>query len=208
MSTTASSTRLSGELANRNQPRATVLFMQHGKALPPAVNDFIRRRLQEWLAADPSRRQSHLAAKLNVSPAHMTNVLKNGRGGGVSFETDVAAFLGIGVEELRRRAAAEWREPDGPQQQPVDRYRNRAAAVEFMRPWVSAEAIRQVQSISLQSPNDPDPKWWADQIENADRIVKMDLREPDRIARRDEAADRAGDAMEAATKPKGRKRAQ
>ncbi len=208
MSTSASSALQVQGLANRKPPRATVLFMQHGKALPPAVNDYIRRRLQEWLAADPTRKQAHLAVKLNVSAAHMTNVLKNGRGGGYSFEADVASFLGIGVEELRRRAAAEWREPDGPQQHPVDRYANRAAAVAFMTPWVSAEAIRQVQSISLQSPNDPDPKWWADQIENADRIVRMDLREPDRIAHRDEAADRAGDAMEAATKPKGRKRAQ
>lgn len=206
METSRSSSSFSGALANLNQRRATVLFMQHGKALPPEVNDYIRRRLQEWLDADPSRRQAHLATRLQVSPAHMTNVLKNGRGGGVSFETEVAAFLGMGVEELRRRAAAEWRGPDEVRLVADDRYPNRAKAVEFMRPWVSEEAIRQVQSISLQSPTDPEPKWWADQIESADRIVRMDLREPDRIAARDAQAERDGEAMEAATKPK-RKRA-
>lgn len=205
METTGSSTLRSAGLANDNRNRASVLLMQHGKALPPAVNDFIRRRLQEWLAADPSRKQAHLAAKLNVSAAHMTNVLKNGRGGGYSFEADVASFLGIGVEELRRAAAEEYREPEGAQSVPEDRYPNRARAVEFMRPWVSGEAIRQVLSINLQSPTDPEPKWWADQIESADRIVRMDLRDPQRIAERDERAARDAAAMAEATKPRRRR---
>lgn len=205
METTGSSTMRATVLANGNRSRASVFHMQHGKALPPAVNDYIRRRLQEWLAADPTRKQAHLAAKLNVSAAHMTNVLKNGRGGGYSFEADVASLLGIGVEELRRRAAAEYREPEGAQSVPDDRYPNRARAVEFMRPWVSGEAVRQVLSINLQSPTDPDPKWWADQIENADRIVRMDLREPQRIAERDERAARDAAAMAEATKPRRRR---
>ena len=205
METTGSSSMRATGLANDNRSRATVLHMQHGKALPPAVHDYIRRQLLAWLAADPTRRQAHLASRLGVSPAHMTNVLKNGRGGGYSFEADVASFLGIGVEELRRRADAEYREPEGAQSVPDDRYPNRARAVEFMRPWVSGEAVRQVLSINLQSPTDPDPKWWADQIENADRIVRMDLREPQRIAERDERAARDAAAMAEATKPRRRR---
>lgn len=126
METTGSSTMHATVLANGNRSRASVLPMQHGKALPPAVNDYIRRQLLAWLAADPTRKQAHLAVKLNVSAAHMTNVLKNGRGGGYSFEADVASLLGIGVEELRRRAAAEYREPEGAQSVPDDRYPNRA----------------------------------------------------------------------------------
>ena len=192
-------------LANRNSSRVMLLPMQHGKALPPAINEFIRRELLAWLAADPTRRQAHLAARLNVSPAHMTNVLKNGRGGGYAFEADVAAFLGIGVEELRRRAAAEAQTAE-PVRVTEDRYANRALAVEFMRPWATNEAIRQVQSISLQSPTDPPPKWWADQIEAADRLVRMDLRDPARIAARDERAEREGDELAEVTRPKQRRR--
>lgn len=178
--------------------------MQHGKALSPAVNEWIRAQLQAWLDADPTRRRAHLAAKLKVSPAHMTNVLTRGRGAGAALEQDVATLFGIGVDELRRRANAEWKGNEVAVV-PEDRYRNRAAAVEFMRPWVSGEAIRQVQSISLQSDTDPDPKWWADQIEAADRLVRMDLRNPDRIAERDQRAASDADALESVTSPKRRR---
>lgn len=56
METTGSSTMHATVLANGNRSRASVLPMQHGKALPPAVNDYIRRQLLAWLAADPTQR--------------------------------------------------------------------------------------------------------------------------------------------------------
>lgn len=177
--------------------------MKRGKALHPAVNEWIRQHLQAWLDADKSRTRKDLAALLDVSPPHVTNMIKNGHGIGANVEELAAKLFGIGVEELRRRAHAEWKGNDtAPQVE--DRYRNRAVAVEFMRPWVDPEAIRQILSLSLDAASDPPPKWWADQIEAANQLDRMDLRDPARIAARDKRAADEGDAMERATKPKKR----
>lgn len=203
MATSLSSIPRRDGLAKLHRRGATLGSMKRGKALHPAVNEWIRQHLQAWLDEDPSRKRKHLAAILDVTPPHMTNILKNGHGIGADVEELAAKLFGIGVEDLRRRAHAEWKGNDTAPQ-PEDRYRNRAIAVAFMRPWVDPEAIRQILSLSLDAASDPPPKWWADQIEAANQLVRMDLRDPARISAREKQASDEGDAMEHATKPKKR----
>lgn len=183
--------------------------MRHGKALPPAVNEWIRQQLLAWLEEDPSRTRAALAQRLSISAAHMTNVLKHGRGAGASLEEDVAALLGIGVEELRRRANEAWQEPTDSAVRVVhdDRYPNRAIAVAFMRGWVSEPAIEEALSYQLQSDTDLEPKAWADLIEAAHKRLSLDIRRPERVAERDARAEAAGDDLEAATAPRRKARA-
>jgi hypothetical protein len=173
----------------------------HGKGLHPAINAYLQRRFQEWLAEDASRRQNQLAALLEVTPAHISGVVKNGKGAGAELEAAAARLFGIGVDELRRRAHAEWKGNDTVLVL-EDRYPNRAKAVEFMRSWVRPGAIAKVQTHALQSDTDPDPKWWADLIEAEDRLLRLDEFRPERVKEREQRAVVEGDEMEKLTQPK------
>lgn len=192
-------------LANPNSDRGTFRPMSHGNALPVAVNAWIQQRLLRWLAEQGVKRKA-LAGLLGISGAHVSNILNHGRGIGAQTEEQVARLLGISVDELRRQAKAEWKGDDTIVTAREDRYPNRVLAVEFMRAWVDPEAVRQIESMSLESETDMDPKWWADQIESADRRVKADRRRPERVVERERQAVQHGDDLERATKPKRRAR--
>ena len=192
-------------LAKRNQRGFTPLGVSkahHGNALPLAVNLFLQARLNEWLdqpAVDGAKRtKAMLARALDVSAAHVTNLTKNGRGGGASIEAAVAELLGMTVDELRRRAKAEFGHVGLPEITVVkdDRYPNRARAVEFMRDQVLPETIARILSEAHRSHTDLPAKAWADLIAAEDVRVRWELDHPAELAAAEERDDEELRAME------------
>ena len=181
----------------------------HGNARPLAITRYLQRALNDWLAANPGTLKKDLADRIGVSGAHITNITKNGRGVGADVEELCAKFLGMTVDELRRKAMDEFRDEvlDVLEVQRADRYPNRARAVEFMRAESSDEARSRVLSMELKASEDPPASWWAKEIERAEAMVRMELKRPEEAAARVAAAIAAGDAMEEGTRPKRRQRA-
>lgn len=62
MAITLSSAQHRGGLAKPYRRGATLGSMKRGKALHPAINEWIRQHLQAWLDADKSRTRKDLAA--------------------------------------------------------------------------------------------------------------------------------------------------
>lgn len=199
-------------LANANPGRFTAVVMahaHHGNARPLAITRYLQRMLNDWLAANPGVTKKDLADRIDISAAHVTNITKNGRGVGADVEELCAKFLGMTVDELRRKAHEEFRDesPRALELQRADRYPNRARAVEFMREESSDEARSRVLSMELKASEDPPASWWAKEIERAEAMVRMELKRPEEAAARVAAAIAAGDAMEEGTRPKRRQRA-
>ena len=75
----------------------------HGNARPLAITRYLQRALNDWLAANPGTLKKDLADRIGISGAHVTNITKNGRGVGADVEELCAKFLGMTVDELRRK---------------------------------------------------------------------------------------------------------
>lgn len=179
--------------------------MGHGKGLPESVNAYLRDQIEAWIVGAEGRTAAELARLLGVSPAHVSNLRKHGRGAGYSTEEGMARILGVSVDELRRRADESWSKNRPVELHREDRYPNRRAAVEFMRGLVHPEAVRRVEAISNEDAGDPDRKWWADRLELEDRKVRRELADPSRHAEEEEHARAAGDDLEASTRPRRRR---
>ena len=82
----------------------------HGNARPLAITRYLQRALNDWLAANPGTLKKDLADRIGISGAHVTNITKNGRGVGADVEELCAKFLGMTVDELRRKAHEEFRD--------------------------------------------------------------------------------------------------
>lgn len=203
------SPQLSVSLANANVRGGRQTFMpRHGLAGSRALSLYLQRYLKGWLEEHKTTK-ADLARQIGISGAHVSNITNHADGVGSDVEEAVAVWMKITVDELRGKARAEFKD-DGPgalELQVEDRYPNRTKAVEFMRPYVDPEAIERTLSEQLKADADPDPKWWADLIENFDRRVKLERSRPQTQAEESQRARDAGDEMERADAPKLRRKA-
>lgn len=161
-----------------------------GRGLPEYVNAYLREQMRAWLAAEPGRKQTHLAKELEFTDAQVSAVLNEKRGAGWDMVDAVAKkLLGITRDELEERARAAWnvREPKPSIHiEYDDRYPNRRralAGLDVAGVKLHPRARRAIETRVYHSTTDPPPEHWIREAMQLDERARWEDANPEQAAR-------------------------
>lgn len=160
-----------------------------GRGLPEYVNAYLREQMRAWLAAEPGRKQTHLAKELEFTDAQVSAVLNEKRGAGWDMVGAVAKkLLGITRDELEERARAAWnvREPKPSIHIEYDeRYPNKRralAGLDVAGVKLHPRARRAIETRVYHSTTDPPPEHWIREAMQLDERARWEDANPEQAA--------------------------
>ena len=129
------------------------------------VSEYVRHRLTE--ETRDRGRAADLSRRAKLSGAHISNVVSGKAGAGGTMVDKLATYWGMSYVEMNEAAEA-WHAQQAKRPLAIartiereERYPNRGIARDFaIAAGVSAEAIADVDSMVLDSEEDPNPRTW------------------------------------------------
>jgi hypothetical protein len=154
-----------------------------GRGLPEYLNAYLREQMRAWIAAEPGRKQTHLARELEFTDAQVSAVLGEKRGAGWDMLGAVAKkLLGITRDELEARALAAWKERKPDTRVEYDeRYPNKRKALAGLAAAgvaLHARTVRGIDTRIYHSTVDPPPEHWLKEILALEEKVRWEEAHP------------------------------
>lgn len=147
------------------------------KSMPPEQNEAVRRFTRAWI--EKNHTSALAAAKaLGVAQGHLSEFLAGKRGAGMKLITALQSKTDASIEEILGLRSPSPRPTGTVTAEPLDRYPERALALDFLRGEADERALELVRGSNYLGAERRNRHWWVAKVREAEEDLKAHDADP------------------------------